>query len=322
MRALRSLAGLRAVSWPHLFWLRRTKARRPNCSSCSSLMGASAGARAVFLSTWRRRRDLARSRVREQWLATMLRSIGDGVIATDAAGRVTFMNNVAQELTGWKEDAEATQKPLVKVFRDPRPQNAPAHRKSDRHRGPRRPQHQRPRSGAARGARWRGTRGAQQRHAHPRWRRRGEPAWSSSFAMSPSASWRNPPCAPARRCFDSLRITSPISSPYSISTAAAFIRANPSPRGPSPAARSLPHLAFSRRFIAMIASGLRGLFAEIVRTGADQRAEYRLIGQGRSGLQHRVHHHGDPQQTGATGKGADGLSRHQHPPTRRRTGAQ
>ena len=69
----------------------------------------------LLVSSWRRRRDTARTRVREQWLATMLRSIGDGVIATDAAGRVTFMNNVAQDLTGWKED-DAMQKPLVKVF--------------------------------------------------------------------------------------------------------------------------------------------------------------------------------------------------------------
>jgi PAS domain S-box-containing protein len=69
----------------------------------------------ALLSAWRRRRDWARTHGREQWLGTMLRSIADGVIATDAAGRVTFMNNVAQELTGWKED-EAMQKPLVKIF--------------------------------------------------------------------------------------------------------------------------------------------------------------------------------------------------------------
>jgi PAS domain S-box-containing protein len=69
----------------------------------------------LFISSWRRRRDLVRIRIREQWLVTMLRSIGDGVIATDAAGRITFMNSVAQELTGWKE-REAEHKPLVKVF--------------------------------------------------------------------------------------------------------------------------------------------------------------------------------------------------------------
>ncbi|HEY3900658.1 MAG TPA: PAS domain S-box protein [Chthoniobacter sp.] len=69
----------------------------------------------LVLSTWRWRRDWTRTRLREKWLATMLRSIDDGVIATDAAGRVTFMNDVAQELTGWKE-SEAVQRPLVKVF--------------------------------------------------------------------------------------------------------------------------------------------------------------------------------------------------------------
>jgi PAS domain S-box-containing protein len=44
-----------------------------------------------------------------------LSSIGDAVIATDVAGRVTFVNRVAQDLTGWK-GREAVGKPLEQVF--------------------------------------------------------------------------------------------------------------------------------------------------------------------------------------------------------------
>jgi PAS domain S-box-containing protein len=45
-----------------------------------------------------------------------LGSIADGVIATDLAGGVSFINRVAQDLTGWSE-AEAAGRPLGEVFR-------------------------------------------------------------------------------------------------------------------------------------------------------------------------------------------------------------
>jgi PAS domain S-box-containing protein len=51
----------------------------------------------------------------EQWLATILRSIGDAVIATDTTGSVTYMNPVAEELTGWVRD-DAMGRPLAEVF--------------------------------------------------------------------------------------------------------------------------------------------------------------------------------------------------------------
>ncbi|MGA7414786.1 MAG: CHASE3 domain-containing protein [Bryobacteraceae bacterium] len=49
------------------------------------------------------------------WLQTTLRSIGDGVIATDAGGRVTFLNEAAQSLTGWTQE-EAVGVPFDRVF--------------------------------------------------------------------------------------------------------------------------------------------------------------------------------------------------------------
>ena len=51
----------------------------------------------------------------EQWLETTLRCLGDGVMATDAAGRVKFLNHVAEELTGWKQ-TDAIGQGLTQVF--------------------------------------------------------------------------------------------------------------------------------------------------------------------------------------------------------------
>ena len=44
-----------------------------------------------------------------------LQSIGDGVISTDLAGKVTFLNAVAEALTGWSSGAAAG-RPLLEVF--------------------------------------------------------------------------------------------------------------------------------------------------------------------------------------------------------------
>ncbi len=51
----------------------------------------------------------------EQRWATTLASIGDAVIATDLTGRITFMNGVAESLTGWKA-VEARLRPVTDVF--------------------------------------------------------------------------------------------------------------------------------------------------------------------------------------------------------------
>lgn len=62
----------------------------------------------------RKQAEQSLAQQREQYRVT-LSSIGDAVIATDTAGRVTFLNEVAQDLVGWSGD-EALSQPLVKIF--------------------------------------------------------------------------------------------------------------------------------------------------------------------------------------------------------------
>ena len=51
-----------------------------------------------------------------EWLSVTLGSIGDAVIATDTENRITFLNPVAESLTGWRA-AEAVGQPVHSVFR-------------------------------------------------------------------------------------------------------------------------------------------------------------------------------------------------------------
>jgi PAS domain S-box-containing protein len=50
-----------------------------------------------------------------EWFQVTLSSIGDAVITTDSRGCVTFLNSIAEKLTGWTS-AEATGQPLSAVF--------------------------------------------------------------------------------------------------------------------------------------------------------------------------------------------------------------
>ena len=52
----------------------------------------------------------------EGWTATALRSIGEAVVATDLRGRVKFLNEEAERLTGWTE-SEAQGRKVSNVFR-------------------------------------------------------------------------------------------------------------------------------------------------------------------------------------------------------------
>ena len=51
-----------------------------------------------------------------EWFRVTLGSIGDAVIASDPEGRVTYMNEPAQAVTGWSR-ADAERQPLADVFR-------------------------------------------------------------------------------------------------------------------------------------------------------------------------------------------------------------
>src|SRR4051795_3230422 len=51
-----------------------------------------------------------------EWSRVTLASIGDAVLATDEAGRITFFNPAAAQLTGWTEE-EAVGRAAKEVFR-------------------------------------------------------------------------------------------------------------------------------------------------------------------------------------------------------------
>jgi PAS domain S-box-containing protein len=73
------------------------------------------GAVLVFRDITERKQAEEALRASEQRWAITLASIGDAVIATDTDGRVTFLNEVAEALTGWRM-ADAAGKPVQEVF--------------------------------------------------------------------------------------------------------------------------------------------------------------------------------------------------------------
>ena len=75
------------------------------------IIGASTIARDI---TEQKRAELA-LRKSEAWFSTTLSSIGDAVITVDTAGKITFINPVAQQLTGWL-GSEAIGRHIDEVF--------------------------------------------------------------------------------------------------------------------------------------------------------------------------------------------------------------
>lgn len=84
----------------------------PVRNSSGTIIGASKIARDITSQ----RREREQLRQSEERFRVTLASIGDGVIATNEQGRITFMNAVAEQLTGWRGE-EADGFPLDKIFR-------------------------------------------------------------------------------------------------------------------------------------------------------------------------------------------------------------
>ncbi len=82
--------------------------------SASTLLALRSVAHSVAQAIERHRGE-EKIRLSANWLATTLSSIGDGVVATDSEGQVTFLNPVASALTGWTE-AEAAGQTLSRVL--------------------------------------------------------------------------------------------------------------------------------------------------------------------------------------------------------------
>ena len=78
--------------------------------------GAIAGSVVVARDITDSKRAEAELRNQREWLRVTLSSIADAVLATDAEGKVTFLNPVAASLTGWTQD-QALGHPAHAVFR-------------------------------------------------------------------------------------------------------------------------------------------------------------------------------------------------------------
>jgi PAS domain S-box-containing protein len=104
----------------HYETVRITKDRRridvslsvsPLRDAAGRVVGASKIARDIS-ERRRMERELAAQR---EWFRVTLSSVGDAVIASSVDGRVTFLNAVAEKLTGWRAE-EAVGRPLPEVF--------------------------------------------------------------------------------------------------------------------------------------------------------------------------------------------------------------
>ena len=77
--------------------------------------GEIVGASKIARDISERKRAQEQTSAEREWLDRTLRSIGDAVIATDARGKIVFLNPVAERLTGWTS-ADARDRDSAEVF--------------------------------------------------------------------------------------------------------------------------------------------------------------------------------------------------------------
>ena len=104
----------------HFETVRLTKDGRPidislTVSPVRDASGAIIGVSKTARDITERKHAAAALAAQQEWFRVTLGSIGDGIIASDPDGHVTYMNGVAETLTGWTNDA-AKGTPLVDVF--------------------------------------------------------------------------------------------------------------------------------------------------------------------------------------------------------------
>ena len=151
-----------------------------------------------------------------QWYEVTLASIGDAVITTDVDGRVTFLNPVAEAMTGWTHGRSSGATAAERVS-DRQRRHATSRRKPHREGACQRPRRRARESHRADRSRRHRALDRGQRRADPRRQtaRSSAPSWS--FMTSRAPAKRSARCEPAKsdcaRC--SPRPPSALASPIS-----------------------------------------------------------------------------------------------------------
>ncbi len=116
------VAGMQRAEEELLLKREVTSADAYNRAVVTGAITAFMGLLTVGIFTWFLRRNLLQRQQaaallfeHREWLRTTLDSIGDGVVATSTDGGVLLLNKVAQELSGWSQEAAAG-KPVASVL--------------------------------------------------------------------------------------------------------------------------------------------------------------------------------------------------------------